>query len=46
MNSGKTGPEPIALINGLTHLYGKKPALDDITLSIPSGCQVGFIGPD
>ncbi len=46
MNSTGTGSAPIAVINGLSHSYGKKTALDDITLSIPSGCQVGFIGPD
>jgi ribosome-dependent ATPase len=35
-----------AVLEGLTHRYGRKDALSDIRLEIPSGCQVGFIGPD
>jgi ribosome-dependent ATPase len=36
----------IAIIEGLSHRYGKKDALSNVDLQIPSGCQVGFIGPD
>ncbi|MEO1084652.1 MAG: ATP-binding cassette domain-containing protein, partial [Acidobacteriota bacterium] len=43
--SGST-PVPVALINGVSHQYRKVFALDDVTLQIPSGCQVGLIGPD
>ncbi|MRR38398.1 ATP-binding cassette domain-containing protein, partial [bacterium] len=38
--------DPIVTIEGLSHLYRKKPALDNVDLIIPSGCQVGLIGPD
>ncbi len=37
---------PIARVEGLTHRYGTKYALDDVTIAIPSGCIVGLIGPD
>ena len=36
----------VADIQSLTHAYKRVKALDDITLSIPSGCMVGLIGPD
>jgi ribosome-dependent ATPase len=35
-----------AQVQGLTHRYKRITALDDVTLSIPAGCMVGFIGPD
>ncbi|HOW99242.1 MAG TPA: ribosome-associated ATPase/putative transporter RbbA [Deltaproteobacteria bacterium] len=45
--SGSGGPAPhIAVIEGLSHRYGRKRALSEIDLLIPSGSQVGFIGPD
>jgi ribosome-dependent ATPase len=37
---------PIARIEALTHRYGRRCALDAITLDIPGGCRVGLIGPD
>ncbi len=37
---------PIARIQGLTHVYGKTHAVDDVTLDIPSGLMVGLLGPD
>ena len=39
-------PEQIALdINKLNLFYGKKQALNDITMSIPKGQVTAFIGP-
>lgn len=38
--------DTIARINNLSHSYGKTKALENVTLEIPSGCIVGFIGPD
>ena len=37
---------PIARLEGITHRYGKTIAIDDVTLEIPAGKMVGFIGPD
>lgn len=36
----------VARIKGVSHTYGDIKALDNITLDIPSGKMVGFIGPD
>lgn len=36
----------IAKLSSVTHRYGEVNAIEDITLDIPSGCMVGFIGPD
>ncbi|MFG0299350.1 MAG: ribosome-associated ATPase/putative transporter RbbA [Phycisphaerales bacterium JB047] len=36
----------IASLQAVTHRYGRTNALDDVTLSIPSGCMAGLIGPD
>lgn len=33
-------------VKGVTKYYGQQKALDDITLSIPSGDVVGFLGPN
>ncbi len=33
-------------LDGVTHCYGKVTSLDDISLEIPTGQTVGFIGPD
>jgi ribosome-dependent ATPase len=33
-------------LDGVTHCYGKVTSLDDISLEIPAGQTVGFIGPD
>ncbi len=38
--------QPVARIDGITHVYKKVRALDDITLEIPSGQVVGLLGPD
>lgn len=36
----------IAKLSGVSHRYGDVIALEGISLNIPSGCMVGFIGPD
>ena len=38
--------QPIGTFKGVSLVYGKVVALDDMTLAIPSGCTVGLIGPD
>jgi ribosome-dependent ATPase len=37
---------PVVRLHAVTLSYAKKPALSDITIDLPSGCMVGFIGPD
>ena len=37
---------PVARLDGLTQIYGKKVALDAVDLRLPSGRLVGLIGPD
>ena len=37
---------PVASLVGITLSYGKKLALNKITLDVPAGCMVGLIGPD
>ena len=36
----------VARIEGVTHRYGRRFALNDLTLDIPARCMVGMIGPD
>jgi ribosome-dependent ATPase len=36
----------VARIEGLTQRYGPAVALDGVTIELPAGCMVGFIGPD
>jgi ribosome-dependent ATPase len=36
----------IARIDNVTQRYGKAVALDAVTVELPAGCMVGFIGPD
>jgi ribosome-dependent ATPase len=38
--------KPVASIRDVTHRYGKVVALDRISVDVPSGIMVGFIGPD
>ena len=40
------GGHIIARLQNVTHLYGKRTALDAVSLALPSGCTVGLIGPD
>ncbi len=39
-------PQPVVRLHEVSLRYGRTPALREITLDIPSGCMVGFIGPD
>jgi ribosome-dependent ATPase len=41
-----TGPGPVASLSGVSLRYGKTLALNEVTLELPSGRMVGFIGPD
>jgi ribosome-dependent ATPase len=36
----------VASLEGISQSYGKKLALDDLTLDLPAGQMVGLIGPD
>ncbi|AWD22678.1 ribosome-associated ATPase/putative transporter RbbA [Fuscovulum blasticum] len=38
--------DPVARLQGVSHAYGGRPALTDVTLDIPAGCMAGLIGPD
>ncbi len=38
--------EPVARLHDVTHRYGPAVALDAVTLEIPAGRMIGFIGPD
>ncbi|HBQ50340.1 MAG TPA: multidrug ABC transporter ATP-binding protein, partial [Hyphomonas atlantica] len=42
-----TNPDdPVAVLDDITHRYGKVAALDAVSVSIPAGRMVGLIGPD
>ena len=36
----------VVRLHGVSHRYGATLAADAVTLDIPAGCMVGFIGPD
>ncbi len=38
--------QAVVRLSGLAHRYGRVRAADDVTLEIPAGQMVGFIGPD
>lgn len=38
--------EPIAQMRGISLQYGKRKALDDVTLALPAEQTIGLIGPD
>ncbi len=38
--------EPVALLTGITHYYGKKAALKGVSIELAAGELVGLIGPD
>ena len=40
------GECPVARIEGVTQRYGRVTALEEVTIEVPAGCMVGFIGPD
>ena len=35
----------VARIERVTHRYGRRFALNDLTLDIPARCMVGMVGP-
>src|SRR5208283_4066909 len=39
-------PETAVELRGVQHRYGKKCALEDLSLSLPAGATIGLIGPD
>ena len=39
-------PGPVARLVAVTHRYGDVHAVAGVSLDIPAGCMVGFIGPD
>ena len=41
-----SGPPPVARLHEVGQRFGKTLALDAVSLDVPSGCMVGFIGPD
>ncbi len=41
-----TASRPVVRAEGLSLLYGKVRALDDVSIDLPAGCIVGLIGPD
>ncbi len=45
-DAARTSVAPVARLKGVGLSYGKRRALDGITLDIPGGCMVGLIGPD
>ena len=36
----------VAEVNGVTHLYGRTLALDNVSLQVPMGQSLGLVGPD
>ncbi|EGB15426.1 ABC transporter related protein [Pseudodesulfovibrio mercurii] len=39
-------PDPVVRLTGVTHRYGRTLAAADVSLELPAGRMVGFIGPD
>jgi len=46
MNEDVGSLESIISLENLSHYYGKKKALDNISLRLPAGLTIGLIGPD
>lgn len=44
MNSAIYDPQSPVVVSGLTRRFGKKTALDNVSLSIPPGCVFGLVG--
>ena len=42
--NGNSGAEAIVTVNNLTRRFGKKKALDDVSLSLPRGLVFGLVG--
>ena len=39
-------PEPAIELSGVRHCYAGRPALDNVSLTLPSGSTIGLVGPD
>src|SRR4051812_8134970 len=39
-------PEPVVQVDHITHAYGERTALDDVSLSVNAGEIFGFLGPN
>ena len=39
-------PSPAVAVRDLRKLYGTRPAVDGLTLTVPRGCFFGFLGPN
>lgn len=46
MNEMEVAPKIVARARGISHVYKKVAALDDVSLEVPSGATVGLVGPD
>ena len=42
----RSAVQPVARLVDLEHRYGDTLAADHVSLDVPAGCMVGFIGPD
>ncbi|MZR30758.1 ribosome-associated ATPase/putative transporter RbbA [Sneathiella litorea] len=42
----KPASDMVAALTGVSHRYGETAALEDVSVTIPTGQMVGFIGPD
>ncbi|MGO1750647.1 MAG: ribosome-associated ATPase/putative transporter RbbA [Marinobacter sp.] len=40
------GTKPVARLESISHHYGSRTALQNVSLDLPAGCMVGLIGPD
>ncbi|WP_272698714.1 ribosome-associated ATPase/putative transporter RbbA [Desulfovibrio sp. Fe33] len=46
LNGAGHRPDPVVRFSSVTHRYGSTLAADDVSLELPAGKLVGFIGPD
>lgn len=46
MKANAASPDAVARLSRVTLRYGRKRALDHITLDVPAACMMGLIGPD
>ncbi|GGE63779.1 multidrug ABC transporter ATP-binding protein [Streptosporangium jomthongense] len=45
-NADAVGTKPVARLESISHCYGSRTALENVSLDLPAGCMVGLIGPD
>ncbi len=46
MSPARPATEPLARVRGVTHRYGRRLALDEVSLDVSGGRTLGLIGPD